>query len=311
MRLLFVAILCLLVFADYAQADDDRLNRTIEVLEQDDPVFGIFTADFSLTNARALATSGLDFIFIDMEHSPLDFQTLRVFLLGMTDKATIASTGSTQMATTPLVRIPTYGSVNPQAMVKQALDAGAYGIVFPFIETREQAQLAIQSMRYPAQQGDPQQEPIGLRGASPAIPAWLWGTRDYMAKADLYPLDPNGELLAVLQIESKAGVENIDEIASLPGVGAIFLGPSDLSLSYGLAGKPDDPTLVAAMQKVLDACAKYDVPCGRTSNAANVARHLEEGHSFLTIGYWSDAGISTGPGEGLKAAHEASGRSKD
>ena len=65
------------------------------------------------------------------------------------------------------------------------------------------------------------------------------------------------------------------------------------------------------MQKVLDACAKYDVPCGRTSNAANVAKHLEEGHSFLTIGYWNDAGISTGPGEGLKAAHEASGRSKE
>ena len=142
MRLLFVAILSLLVIANCAQAEDNRLNRTIELLEQDDPVFGIFTADFSLTNARALATSGLDFIFIDMEHSPLDFQTLRVFLLGMTDKATIASTGSTQMATTPLVRIPTYGSVNPQAMVKQALDAGAFGIVFPFIETREQAQEA-------------------------------------------------------------------------------------------------------------------------------------------------------------------------
>jgi 4-hydroxy-2-oxoheptanedioate aldolase len=131
-----------------------------------------------------------------------------------------------------------------------------------------------------------------------------------MAKADLFPLDPAGELLAVLQIESKAGVENIDEIASLPGVGAIFLGPSDLSLSYGLAGQGNHPTLVAAMQKVLDACARNNVPCGRTSNAANVAKHLEEGHSFLTIGYWNDAGISTGPGEGLKAAHEASGRSE-
>ena len=311
MHLRLIAAVSLLLTVGLAQAaDGDRLNRTIEILEKEDPVFGIFTADFSLTNARALATSGLDFIFIDMEHSPMDFETLRVFLLGMTDKAAIARTGSTQMATTPLVRIPSYGSVNPQAMVKQALDAGAYGIVFPFIETREQAQLAIQSMRYPAQQGDPQPEPIGLRGASPAIPAWLWGTRDYMARADLFPLDPSGELLAVLQIESKAGVENIDEIASLPGVGAIFLGPSDLSLSYGLAGQNDHPTLIAAIQKVLDACARHNVPCGRTSNAASVARHLEEGHSFLTIGYWNDAGISTGPGEGLKAAHQASGRSE-
>lgn len=309
MRLKLTMAASLLFLTALVQAADNRLNRTIEVLEQDAPVFGIFTADFSLTNARALATSGLDFIFIDMEHSPLDFTTLRSFLLGMTDKAAIARTGSTQMATTPLVRIPSYGSVNPQALVKQALDAGAYGIVFPFIETKEQAELAIQSMRYPAQEGDPQPEPIGLRGASPGIASWAWGTGDYMSKADLYPLDPNGELLAVLQIESKAGVENIDEIASLPGVGAIFIGPSDLSLSYGLSGQGNHPTLVAAMRKVLDACAKYDVPCGRTSNAANVAAHLEEGHSFLTIGYWNDAGISTGPGEGLKAGLEASGRS--
>ena len=311
MRLKLTTAASLLFFTILAQAaEGDRLNRSIEVLENDQPIFGIFTADFSLTNARALATSGLDFIFIDMEHSPLDFTTLRTFLLGMTDKAAIARTGSAQMATTPLVRIPSYGSVNPQSLVKQALDAGAYGIVFPFIETKEQAQLAIQSMRYPAQQGDAQPEPIGLRGSSPAIAAWAWGTSDYVNKADLYPLDPNGEMLAVLQIESKAGVENIDEIASLPGVGAIFLGPSDLAMSYGLRGQGDHPTLVAAMQKVLAACARNNVPCGRTSNAASVAQHLEEGHSFLTIGYWNDAGISTAPGEGLKAALKASGRSE-
>jgi len=312
MRLLTAALICGILASSLVRpvaADGIRLNRTIELLESGSPVFGLFTADFSLTNARALALSGLDYIIVDMEHSPLDVETLRTFLLGMTDKATIARTGSPQMGVTPIVRIPTYGSVNPRGIVKQVLDAGAFGIMFPYIETREQALLALQSMRYPAQQGDPQPEPAGLRGSSPAIASWLWGTADYFDKADLFPLDPQGELLAVLQIESRKGVENIDAIASLPGVGAIFIGPSDLALSYGVRGRPDDPEFLGAMSRVLAACARYKVPCGRTSNAEGIAGHLKEGHSFLTVGYWNDAGISGDPSRALEAARAASGRS--
>jgi 2,4-dihydroxyhept-2-ene-1,7-dioic acid aldolase len=86
-----------------------HMNRTVETLEQGDAVFGLFSSDFSLSNARALARSDLDFVFIDMEHTPFDMETLRSFLLGMQDKRRMLEKGNAQMDVTPIVRIPMYG----------------------------------------------------------------------------------------------------------------------------------------------------------------------------------------------------------
>lgn len=306
-RLWCVAIAATLAGA--AVADDHvRLNRTVETLESGKPVFGIFTGNFSLANARGLARSELDFLFIDMEHTAFDMETLQTFLVGMTDKARILEKGSAQMDVTPLVRIPPSGGENIQWVVKQVLDMGAFGIVFPYVETRAQAERSVRAMRYPQVRGDAAIEPTGLRGASPGIAAWLWGTGDYMQRADVWPLDPRGELLAVIQIESRTGVENIEEIAAVPGIGAIFIGPSDLSISYGVPGQREHPEVAAAMKRVLAACKANGVPCGLTTNEGNVADYLEEGYSFVTVGYWNDAGISTGAGNALEAAREAAGR---
>jgi hypothetical protein len=145
-----------------------HLNRTVETLAGGKPAFGLFSGDFSLANARALAASELDFVFIDMEHSPFDVETLHAFLLGMTDKGRLLEKGNLQMDVTPLVRIPMNGRESLQWQVKQVLDAGAFGIVFPYVETREEAENAIRSMRYPQRQGDAAMEPGGLRGARPA-----------------------------------------------------------------------------------------------------------------------------------------------
>src|SRR5690606_33231863 len=122
-----------LLVAMPAAGQTPRLNRTIEALERDLATFGLFTANMSLQNARALATSDLDFIFIDMEHAPLDMETLRTFLLGMVNVRRVAETGSPQMQVTPLVRIPANGGNDIESIVKQVLDVGAFGIVFPFI----------------------------------------------------------------------------------------------------------------------------------------------------------------------------------
>jgi 4-hydroxy-2-oxoheptanedioate aldolase len=289
-----------------AAAQDVRLNRTVETLERDLPVFGIFTANLSLQNARALATSDLDFLFIDMEHGPYDVETLRTFLLGMVNVRRIAESGSPQMTVTPLVRIPMNGRENLEFIVKQVLDVGAFGVVFPFIETRAAAENAVSSMRYPPRQGDAQPEPRGKRGSSPGNATWFWGVGNYSQRADVWPLDPGGELLAVLQIESREGVENIDEIITVPGVGAIFVGPADLALSYGLPGSA--PEVEAAIARVLAACRQHDVPCGITTGSSSVERRLAEGFTFVTIGYWSDAGISTEPGNALEIGRRAGGR---
>jgi 4-hydroxy-2-oxoheptanedioate aldolase len=295
-----------LALAVPATAQELRLNRTIETLQKKQPVFGLFTADLSLQNAQSLARSDLDFLFIDMEHSPFDLETLRTFLLGMIDVRTIVQKGSPQMNVTPLVRIPMNGRENLQFLVKQVLDVGAFGIVFPFVSSKEQAENAVKSMRYPASRNDPQQEPRGTRGSSPTNAAWFWGARNYSQVADVYPLDPQGELLAVLQIESQEGVENIEAITSVPGVSAIFIGPSDLSISYGVPGSHEDE--VKAIQKVLDVCKAKGIPCGLTTGARDVAQRLEQGFDFVTIGYWNDAGISPAPSEALGIARKASGR---
>ncbi|HLU04956.1 MAG TPA: aldolase/citrate lyase family protein, partial [Woeseiaceae bacterium] len=134
---------------DASAQENLHLNRTIETIADGKPAFGIFSGDFSLANARALATSDLDFIFIDMEHSPYDLETLQQFLLGMTNKERVLEKGNLQMDVTPLVRIPMNGRENLQWLVKQVLDVGAFGIVFPYVETREETENAISSMRYP------------------------------------------------------------------------------------------------------------------------------------------------------------------
>jgi 4-hydroxy-2-oxoheptanedioate aldolase len=297
--------------AGIARADDHEyvhVNRSVETLAAGEAAFGIFSGDFSLTNARALARSDLDFVFIDMEHTPFDAGVLRNFLLGMTDVRRAIEKGNAQRDVTPLVRIPMNGRENMQWFAKQALDMGAQGIVFPFVETRDQAVNAVASMRYPQPAGDPQPEPTGIRGASPGIAAWNWGVGDYMTRADVWPLDPRGDLLAVLQIETREGVENIEEIAAVPGVGAIFIGPSDLSLSYGYPGQRDHPLVADAIDRVLQACLDNDVPCGLTTNADSVADYLDEGFRFVTVGYWNDAGISDGVAKGLAAGRAAAGR---
>jgi 4-hydroxy-2-oxoheptanedioate aldolase len=287
-------------------AQELRLNRTIETLEAGHPVFGLATGVFDLTNARSLATSDLDFIIIDMEHQPFDVERLRTFLLGMVDVGRAVEKGSTQMDVTPIVRIPMNGRESLQFLVKQALDVGAYGVMFPFVSTREEALNAVASMRYPQPRGDAQPEPRGMRGSSPGNARWIWGARDYSQRADTWPLDPRGELLAVLQIETVEGVENIEEIAAVPGVGAIFIGPADLSLSYGVPG--NHPDMVAAIQRVLEACQANDVPCGLTTGAGTVEARLQQGFDFVTISWGGDAGISGGAARALEVAREASGR---
>lgn len=304
-RPIVVAVLLVLA-ALPASAQEMRLNRTIETLEAGHPVFGLATGNFSLTNARSLATSDLDFVIIDMEHSPFDVETLRTFILGMVDVARAVQKGSTQMDVTPIVRIPMNGEENLQFLVKQALDVGAYGVMFPFVNTAEQALNAVRTMRYPQPRGDAQMEPRGLRGSSPGNASWIWGVRDYGRRADTWPLDPGGELLAVLQIETPEGVANIDEIAAVPGVGAIFIGPSDLSLNYGVPG--NHPDVVAAIQRVLEACQANDVPCGLTTGEGSVEGRLAEGFDFVTISWGGDAGISGAADRALSLAREVSGR---
>jgi 4-hydroxy-2-oxoheptanedioate aldolase len=281
-----------------------RLNRTIELLAGGRPAFGILSHDRSVENARALARSGLDFVIIDMEHGPLDIESLRLFLLGMTDKERIVAKGNLQMDVTPLVRLPANGRDQATFLTKQALDVGVMGVMFPYINTAAEAELAVRSMRYPQRRGAPDRQPAGLRGSGPGIPDWYWGVRNYQELADVWPLDSRGELLAIIQIESEEGLKNVDAIATVPGVSALFIGPADLALSLGYAG--DAPQVEDAIQVILRTARARNLAAGITTSADTVQRRLKEGFTMVTVGF-GDGGMTPDAARTLAIGRKAGG----
>jgi len=304
-RLVLAVGIASIGLSSLAQDSSVRLNKAIELLENDSPAFGLLSFDYSLNNARSLSRSGLDFVIIDMEHAPFDVEKLRLFLLGMTDKRTIAEKGNLQPDVIPIVRIPATGKEDFLAQAKQVLDVGAFGVMYPSISTRAEAELAVRATRYPQLKGAQDYEPNGLRGRNPSNAIWYWGVTDYYAKADVWPLDLAGELLAVIQIETEQGVKNIDDILSVPGIGVIFIGPSDLSADMGYASAAA-PEVEAAIQAVLESCLENGVACAITTNQNTVERRLQEGFRFVTIGL--DGGLSERASEALRRGREAAGR---
>ena len=114
-----------------AQPSPERLNPLVAKLAGGDRAFGVSTYDLSLENARSLARSNLDYVYVDMEHGPMDFVALHRFLLGLTDRAAVARNGNVAQQVTPLARLAPYGRESPQWAVKQALDIGVMGVIFP------------------------------------------------------------------------------------------------------------------------------------------------------------------------------------
>ncbi len=244
--------------------DAPRLNSLIEQLE---------------VGGEALV--GQHWQFIDLEHGPYLLDRLDTRL------AELKPAGTTRPIRAPMVRIPSEGDEPVRFMVKQVLDMGAFGVVFPRIETRAQAERAVRAMRYPPQHGETGREPVGLRGWGPGRAARYWGlpVGEYARRADVWPLDPSGELFAMIMIESTEGVTNVDEIVTVPGIGAIFIGPVDLALSLGVG--PPGPTLApeteAAIQTVLAACLAADVICGLAEGSGQRDRRIEEGFRVLLV----------------------------
>jgi 4-hydroxy-2-oxoheptanedioate aldolase len=304
-----VLLLALVPVVASAQKADSpvRLNRTIELLAAGQATFGIFSHDRSLVNARSLARSGLDFVFIDMEHGPLDIETLQIFLLGMSDKSRIMQKGNLQPDVTPIVRIPVNGGDLASYVVKQVLDVGAMGIMFPYINTAEEALHAVRSVRYPQRRGSADYEPQGMRGSGAGTASWLWGVSDYSARADSWPLDPQGDLMVVIQIETAEAMRNLDAILDVPGVSAIFVGPSDLGLSLGGSGAEGQAELEAAIQRVLAAAKARGMPIGITTGAGSVEERIRQGFNFVTVNF-GDGGITPGTATTLQRGKAAAGR---
>ena len=264
-----------------------RLNNVIELIESGKPAFGPFMQPGSIPDATWIASSNYDFVVYELEHAAFSLTGLRLSLQFMLDRREIAESGSVAPRVTPFVRIPVNGREQSQWIVKQVLDIGVYGIVFPMINTPEDAVAAIQAARYIQAAGAPDQEPVGRRGHAPGSALRYWGLDqpEYFDRADVWPLDPHGEILPILQCETIQGVENLPAILdAVPAPGLILISESDLSVSMGLKGQPG-PQVDEAVQRARLVCQERGVPYGSPQvSMANVEQRIAEGFSFLMPG---------------------------
>jgi 4-hydroxy-2-oxoheptanedioate aldolase len=278
-------------------AEIPRLNGVIRAWEQGKPAFVSFSPP-DKQSAIAFSTTDYDGVVFEMEHNSWDPNELQDALQYLLDRKRIVSSGSIAPGVTPIVRIPPNGGEMNQWVAKQALDRGVYGVVWPHINSVDQALNAVCSCRYPRPKTAPLYEPPGIRGDSGSFARRYWGLsqQDYYKKADIWPLNSNGEVLAILMIEDALGVSNLKEILKVPGIGCILIGEGDLSQDLGVPRQYEHPTVLEAMAEVVARCKEAKIPVGHPHvNSGNVERVLSEGYRFLMISPGrSHAGLEKG-----------------
>jgi 4-hydroxy-2-oxoheptanedioate aldolase len=248
-----------------------RVNRMIEALEAGKP-----------------AIAGDTFVWVEQEHRPYEIGGLRVTL----DKLFANKNAQGQVALAPIVRIPAEGDQNVRWIIKQVLESGAMGIIIPHVDSAEQALKIVQAMRYPQRKNSKYQNPRGLRGCGCGAPSgWaLKPPADYVRLADVWPLNPDGELFAMPMIESPEGVKNVNALLDVPGVSGVIVGPSDLTMNHGEGGwrNPADPKpdTTAAIATVAKACVAKKKVCGMvTGNDEETKKYLDMGFRIIYGGY--------------------------
>ena len=205
-----------------------RYNKAIHLLLQDKPVFcSELMWNGSLEDLAFVADSDYDMIMIEMEHQGFSLNDLRVSLQALLSRKKVAEQGDLQADPVPLVRIPPNTREHNQWVVKQTLDTGVYGLVLPHLNTVEDAQAAVIAARYPQVPGVADFEPAGERGWWSQIAPRYWGLspQEYYDAADLWPLDPDGNILLIGIVEEPQGVMNRPDILrQVKGIGAIWAG---------------------------------------------------------------------------------------
>jgi 4-hydroxy-2-oxoheptanedioate aldolase len=234
-----------------------RSNPVKQLLRAGKPAVGTWLSLGSITAARFMARAGFAWLTVDTEHTATGTETAAVMFASIADAGCIA-----------LARV----LANRHDHIKRALDTGAMGVVVPMVNTRAEAEDAVSACRYP---------PRGTRSVGGSVHAMNFAATpaDYFARAD-------EELLVVLQCEHITAVEHADEIFSVPGIDAIFVGPNDLEASMrGPDGSPPTAAATAAaMKEILAACRRNKVAAGvHCFSPADAMRRIEEGWQFIAV----------------------------
>jgi len=265
-------------------ADTPRLNGVIAALEQDKPAFVTFCAA-EIGVAQAIGAARYDGVVFEMEHRPYDIRALRDCLQYMLDRRQILQKGTLAPAVTPFVRIPPNGGEASQWVAKQVLDQGVYGIVWPHVSTVDEARSAVAACRYPRPRSARYFEPAGQRGDAPAAAARYWGLsqQEYYTRADVWPLNPQGEILVAVMCEEARAIKNLPKmLEEVPGIGVVIIGEGDLSQDLGFPRQYDHPTVAGAIDEILAICKQYNVPCGHPHvESNNIEALLDKGFRYL------------------------------
>lgn len=233
---------------------------------------GLWLALASPYTAEICAGAGFDWLVLDAEHAPNDIPLL------LSQLQALAASGSHAVVRPP---------IGEAWLIKQILDIGAQTLLVPMVESGEQAHALVRATRYP---------PHGMRGVGAALARASAFNRipDYLQTA-------NDEICLLLQVESRAGLAALDEIASTEGVDGVFIGPADLAADMGYLGKPGAPEVQQAVEAALTRIRSHGKAAGiLTSDQALAPRYIELGATFVAVG--SDVGLLVAATSNLRAA---------
>jgi 2-keto-3-deoxy-L-rhamnonate aldolase RhmA len=250
---LTASLTVVLAMSGLAQGPQQWENPVKALLKERQPVVGATITVPSVETAAQMANLGFDFLWIEMEHSPITLETAREMIL-----ATRA------LKAVPLIRVP----VNELWTAKRALDTGALGVIFPFTSTPELARQAVAACKY---------APAGRRGSGPGLASFRWP-----APGEGYHRFADRNVVVIILIEDAEGVEQVDEIAAVPGIDAIYIGTSDLSYSLGHGGRQNHPVVREAIDKIVAAAQRHGVPVGRPAGSPEAIKdYLKSGFTVF------------------------------
>jgi len=273
-----------------------RINRAVELLAQGQPVYydSVPLEARSYEGGRELAGTWADYLTYDMEHSAFDPTRLGEFMRGLVDGGPTRS-GHRTPAVIVTLPVPGVDEAVMRAntwLCQQVLATGVHGLLLCHAESAEAVRVFVEACRYPFAPAHPALS-VGRRGSSgqkQAAAIWGLSVPDYLARADPWPLNPNGELLLGLKIENVRALANCDATTSIPGIAFAEWGPGDMGMSMGYPDQHDEPyppEMLAARSRVLAACQAAGLAFLSSVSPENVTRMLDEG---VRIGSASQGG---------------------
>ena len=229
-----------------------RMNEAKRKWKAGEVTHGAWLSIPSSFSAEVMAHQGYDWICIDMQHGLIDYQVATTMLQAL------ATTG-----VVPFVRVPW----NEMGIIGKMLDAGAYGIVIPMVNSVEEAKAAVAACRY---------HPVGMRSFGPVRAAYYAGA-DYFAHA-------NDEIAVIPMIETQRALDRLDDILSVPGIDAVYVGPADMSITLGQQPRMDNEGAFEEVRvRIAQACKAHGVVAGIHANASLAAKHAAAGYQMITV----------------------------